>query len=53
MTSQHLMKCVCGHADRDHVAGGRCRVPDCPCEHFQPGDTVSSVYTQKETPWLT
>lgn len=42
------MNCICGHTDRDHVAGGRCRVPDCPCEHFQPGDTLSAIYTQKQ-----
>jgi hypothetical protein len=34
------MNCICGHRDQAHVAGGRCRVPDCPCERFQPGDTV-------------
>jgi hypothetical protein len=34
------MSCVCGHPERDHVQGGRCRVPDCPCEHFRPGDTL-------------
>ena len=43
MSSEHFMNCICGHTDRDHVAGGRCRVPDCPCEHFQPGDTLSAV----------
>jgi hypothetical protein len=31
------MHCICGHLEREHVLGGRCRVPDCPCEHFQPG----------------
>jgi serine protease Do len=31
------MNCICGHRESDHVDGGRCRVPDCPCEHFQPG----------------
>lgn len=30
------MHCMCGHDERDHVHGGRCRVPDCPCERFQP-----------------
>jgi serine protease Do len=34
------MNCVCGHPERDHVRGGRCRVPDCPCERFRPGDTL-------------
>lgn len=48
MPSEHFMNCICGHTDRDHVAGGRCRVPDCPCEHFQPGDTISAVCTQKQ-----
>lgn len=33
------MNCVCGHPEKDHVSGGRCRVPDCSCERFQPGDT--------------
>lgn len=41
MTSEGTMHCVCGHAERHHVPGGRCRVPDCPCEHFQPGDSVA------------
>lgn len=50
MTSARIMHCVCGHAEQDHVAGGRCRGPDCPCEHFQPGDTMSSAYTQKGRP---
>ena len=36
-----LMNCVCGHPDQDHVLGGRCRIPDCPCERFQPGDTLA------------
>lgn len=36
------MSCVCGHPDHDHVPSGKCRVPDCPCEQFQPGDTVRS-----------
>jgi serine protease Do len=34
------MHCRCGHREQDHVGGGRCRVPDCPCETFQPGDTL-------------
>jgi hypothetical protein len=34
------MNCICGHREQAHMAGGRCRVPDCPCERFQPGDTV-------------
>lgn len=34
------MNCVCGHHEKDHVQGGRCRVPDCPCELFRPGDTL-------------
>ncbi len=34
------MHCRCGHAAHDHGPGGRCRVPDCPCEQFQPGDTT-------------
>lgn len=34
------MSCVCGHPEQDHVLGGRCRVPDCPCEQFRPGDTI-------------
>ena len=34
------MNCICGHPEQLHVAGGRCRVPDCSCERFQPGDTV-------------
>ena len=47
MTGEHSLNCVCGHTERTHVAGGRCRAPDCPCEYFQPGDTMSSVYTRK------
>jgi len=38
------MHCICGHSERAHVAGGRCRVPDCPCERFEPGDTVENAY---------
>jgi hypothetical protein len=34
------MNCRCGHPEKDHVQGGRCRVPDCPCELFQPGETL-------------
>ena len=34
------MNCVCGHPEKDHVRGGHCRVPDCPCELFRPGDTL-------------
>lgn len=37
------MNCVCGHPEKDHVLGGHCRVPDCPCEHFRPGDTLRPV----------
>jgi hypothetical protein len=33
------MNCVCGHPSGVHVNGGRCRVPDCPCERFTPGET--------------
>jgi hypothetical protein len=40
------MHCVCGHPERAHVSGGRCCVPDCACEYFQPGDTVESVRTE-------
>jgi hypothetical protein len=36
------MNCVCGHLEKDHVPGGPCRVPDCTCELFQPGDTVAA-----------
>jgi hypothetical protein len=34
------MNCRCGHPERAHVGGGRCSVPDCPCERFEPGDTL-------------
>ena len=34
------MNCLCGHPERAHVRGGQCRVPDCPCERFHPGDTL-------------
>jgi hypothetical protein len=37
------MNCVCGHPQKDHVPGGRCRVPDCPCELFRPGDTLRAA----------
>jgi hypothetical protein len=46
-----LMNCVCGHADRDHVLGGRCRVPDCPCQRYEPGDTVAWLATRGEIAW--
>ena len=35
MTSGRAMNCVCGHPERAHMDGGRCRVPDCPCERFE------------------
>ena len=35
------MSCVCGHPDHDHGLNGKCRVPDCPCEQFQPADGIS------------
>jgi hypothetical protein len=37
------MNCICGHPEKDHVRGGRCRVPDCPCELFRPGDTLAGA----------
>jgi len=37
------MNCICGHDEKDHVVGGRCRVPDCPCELFQPGMAFSTL----------
>ncbi len=37
------MRCICGHAEKEHVPGGRCRVPDCPCELFQPGFVSSTL----------
>jgi hypothetical protein len=39
------MNCICGHPEKDHVQGGRCRVPDCPCELFRPGDTLRETVT--------
>jgi hypothetical protein len=41
---QRSMNCRCGHPERAHVAGGRCRVPDCPCEGFEPGDTLPASH---------
>jgi hypothetical protein len=38
------MNCRCGHPERAHVAGGRCRVPDCPCEDFESGDTLPTAH---------
>ena len=38
------MNCLCGHPERAHVDGGRCRVPDCPCERFEPGDTLAAAH---------
>lgn len=35
------MSCVCGHPDHDHGLNGKCRVPDCPCEQFQPADGIN------------
>lgn len=37
------MHCICGHPESAHVGGGRCRVPDCPCEQFEPGDTLTAA----------
>jgi serine protease Do len=47
------MNCVCGHPESDHVGHGRCRVPDCPCEMFQPGDTLASGARRRRhrLPW--
>jgi hypothetical protein len=28
--------CLCGHRERDHMMSGRCRVPGCLCERFEP-----------------
>ena len=50
MTTERLMNCICGHAQWEHVPGGRCRVPDCPCDHFEPGDTLASAGGQTITP---
>jgi len=33
------MSCVCGHREHDHSPLGQCRVPDCPCQQFEPGNT--------------
>lgn len=30
------MRCLCGHDEKDHPLGGRCRVPGCPCTEYQP-----------------
>jgi hypothetical protein len=30
------MRCLCGHEEKDHPLGGRCRVPDCPCAEYRP-----------------
>jgi hypothetical protein len=46
------MNCLCGHPDTEHVRGGRCRVPDCPCEWFQPGDTLrEAMITEQIGAW--
>jgi hypothetical protein len=37
------MNCLCGHPRSEHVRGGRCREVDCPCERFEPGDTLGSI----------
>jgi hypothetical protein len=44
------MKCVCGHPERVHVNGGRCRVPDCPCETFIPGETLVPLASRMPGP---
>jgi hypothetical protein len=42
------MHCVCGHPERAHVGGGRCRIPDCPCERFEPGDTIANIHPRRD-----
>ncbi|HEU4367516.1 MAG TPA: PDZ domain-containing protein [Methylomirabilota bacterium] len=44
------MNCVCGHPEKDHALGSRCRVPDCPCELFRPGDTLGT--TLRRAKWV-
>jgi hypothetical protein len=46
------MSYTCGHPERAHVGGGRCRVPDCPCERVEPGDTIAREFavTSAHTP---
>ena len=34
--------CVCNHPENAHSMSGCCRVPGCPCEHYQPMPEVGS-----------
>ena len=46
------MNCLCGHPQWEHVLGGRCRVLDCPCERFEPGDTLGLGGAPRVLGWL-
>jgi hypothetical protein len=43
------MNCVCGHEEKEHVPGGKCRVPDCSCEMFQPGVMIRTARRLADT----
>ena len=34
--------CVCNHPENAHSMSGRCRVPGCPCESYQPMPEIGS-----------
>jgi hypothetical protein len=36
-----MLTCVCNHPENAHSMSGRCRVPGCPCEHYQPMPEVA------------
>jgi len=45
-----MMVCICGHPEVDHVLGGRCRVPECPCDRFQPVPQVHQRWRRQVMP---
>lgn len=38
-----MAPCVCGHPEADHGMSGRCHVPSCPCEQFEPVPQIAGV----------
>ena len=47
-THSLTLVCVCNHQENAHSITGRCRVPGCPCEHYQPMPEVTGSF---ENPW--
>jgi hypothetical protein len=39
---QAIMVCICGHAETEHGLTGRCGVPGCVCERFEPVPEIAA-----------